>query len=117
MNLNVSVWLRVLVVHDLKEAYRLLVRVQKQQAQQLAMDAAGSAGDGRQEVQVTAMVPMQLPVLGNLACRLFVKVLVWVAWAKQLSVPVPVPRSSARAVVPEAEVEREILSPIADVAR
>ena len=111
------VWLRVLVVHDLKEAYRLLVRVQKQQAQQLAMDAAGSAGDGRQEVQVTAMVPMQLPVLGNLACRLFVKVLVWVAWAKQLSVPVPVPRSSARAVVPEAEVEREILSPIADVAR
>ena len=34
------VWLRVLVVHDLKEACRLPVRVQKQQAQQLAMDAA-----------------------------------------------------------------------------
>ena len=38
-----GVWLRVLVVHahDLKEACcRLPVRVQKQQAQQLAMDAA-----------------------------------------------------------------------------
>ena len=34
------VWLRVLVVHDLKEACRLPVRVQKQQAHQLAMDAA-----------------------------------------------------------------------------
>ena len=73
MNLNVSVWLRVLVVHDLKEASRLPVRVQKQQAHQLAMDAACSAGDGRQEVQVTAMVPVQLPVLGDLACRLLVR--------------------------------------------
>ena len=34
------VWLRVLVVHDLKEACRLPVRVQKQQAQQLAINAA-----------------------------------------------------------------------------
>ena len=34
------VWLRVLVVHDLKEACRLPVRVQKRQAQRLAMDAA-----------------------------------------------------------------------------
>ena len=111
------VWLRVLVVHDLKEAYRLLVRVQKQQAQQLAMNAPGSAGDGRQEVQVTAMVPIQLPVLRNLACRLLVKVLVWVAWVNQFSVPVPVPRRRARAVVLEAGVEHEILSPLADVAR
>ena len=34
------VWLRVLVVHDLKEAFRLPVGVQKQQAQQLAMNSA-----------------------------------------------------------------------------
>ena len=34
------VWLRVLVVQNLEEACRLPVRVQKQQAQQLAMDAA-----------------------------------------------------------------------------
>ena len=33
-------WLRVFVVHDLKEACRLPVRVQKQQAQQLAINAA-----------------------------------------------------------------------------
>ena len=77
------------------------------------MNPPGSAGDGRQEFQVTAMVPIQLPVLGNLACRLLVKVLVWVAWVKQLSVPVPVPRRSARAVVPEAEVEHEIQSILA----
>ena len=91
------------VVHDFKEACQLTVRVQKQQAQQLAMNAPGSAGDGRQEVQVTAMVPIPLPVLGNLACRLLVKVLVWVAWVKQLSVPMPVPRSSARVAVPDPE--------------
>ena len=36
---------------------------------------------------------------------------------KQLSVPVPLPRRSVRAVVPEAEVKHEILGPIADVAR
>ena len=81
------------------------------------MNAPGSAGDGRQEVQVTAMVPIQLPVLRNLACRLLVKVLVWVAWVNQFSVPVPVPRRRARAVVLEAGVEHEILSPLADVAR
>ena len=46
-------------------------------------ESAASAGDGRQEVQVTAMVPIQLPVLGNLPCRLLVKVLIWVAWVKQ----------------------------------
>ena len=34
------VWLRVLVVQNLEEACRLPVRMQKQQAQQLAMDAA-----------------------------------------------------------------------------
>jgi hypothetical protein len=33
------------------------------------------------------MVPIQLPVLGNLACRLLVKVLVGVACMKELSVP------------------------------
>ena len=66
------VWLRVLVVHDLKEACRLPVRMQKQRAQQLAMNATGCAGDGRQEVQVPAMVPIQFPVLGNLACRFLV---------------------------------------------
>ena len=31
-------------------------------------------GDGRQEIQLTAMVPIELPVLGNLACRLLVKI-------------------------------------------
>ena len=35
-----SVWLRLLVVQNLEEACRLPVRMQKQQAQQLAMDAA-----------------------------------------------------------------------------
>ena len=54
----------------------------------------GSAGDGRQEVQVTAMVPIQLPVLGNLACRLLVKVLIRDAGVKEFSVPVPVPRAA-----------------------
>ena len=34
------VWLRVLVVQNLEEACRLPVRVQKQQAQKLAMNAA-----------------------------------------------------------------------------
>ena len=34
------VWLRVLFVQNVEEACRLPVRVQKQQAQQLAMDAA-----------------------------------------------------------------------------
>ena len=81
------------------------------------MNLPGSAGNGRQDVQLTAMVPIQLPVLGNLACRLLVKVLIRVAGVKELSVPVPVPRRSACAVVPEAEVEHEILSPIADVTR
>ena len=79
--------------------------------------AAGSAGDGRQEVQVTAMVPIQLPVLGNLACRLLVKVLIRVAGVKEFSVPVPVPRRSACAAMPKAEVENEILIPIAVVTR
>ena len=64
---------------------------------------------------MTAMVPTQLPVLGNLACRILVKVLVRVAWVEQFPVPVPVPRRGARAVVPEAEVEHEILVPVADV--
>ena len=58
-------------------------------------EPARKRGDGGQDVQVTAMVPIQLSVLGSLACRLLVKVLVWVAWMEQFSVPVPVPRSSA----------------------
>ena len=82
------------------------------------MNAAYSAADDRQAVQLTAMVPIQLPVPVNLACRLLVKVpvsyLVRVAcsWVKQCSVPVPVPR---RSVVPEAEVEHQVLGPVADV--
>ena len=51
------VWLRVLIFKDLKKARRLPVRVEEQQAQQLAMNPPRSAGDGRQEVQLTAMVP------------------------------------------------------------
>ena len=58
-------------------------------------EPARKRGDGGQDVKVTAMVPIQLSVLGSLACRLLVKVLVWVAWMEQFSVPVPVPRSSA----------------------
>ena len=61
-----------------QKACRLPVRMQKQQSQQLSI---------------------QLPVLGNLACRLVIKVLVRAAGVKKLSVPVPVPRRSARAVV------------------
>ena len=64
-------------------------------------------------LQLTAIVSIQLPVLGNLACRLLVEVLVRVAGVKEFSVAVPVPRRSACAVVPEAEVEHEILCPIA----
>ena len=45
-------------------------------------------GDGRQEIQLTAMVPIDLPVLGNLSCRLLVEVLVRAAGVKELSVPV-----------------------------
>ena len=81
------------------------------------MNAPGSAGDGWQEVQVTLMVPMQLPILGNRACRFLVNVLVRVAGVRELSVPVPVDQRSARAVVPEAQVEHEIPSPIAAVTR
>lgn len=68
------VWLRMPVVKNLEEARRLPVRVEEQQAQQLAMNPPRSAGDGRQEIQLTAMVPIELPVLGNLACRLLVKI-------------------------------------------
>ena len=99
------VWLRVPIFKDLEKARRLPVRVEEQQAQQLAMNPPRSAGDGRQEIQLTAMVPIELPVLGNLACRLLVKVLVRVARVKELSVPVPVPRRSAPAVMPKAEVD------------
>ena len=81
------------------------MRVEEQQAQQLGVDPPRSAGDGRQEIQLTAMVPIELSVLGNLACRLLVKVLVRVARVKELSVPVPVPRRSAPAVMPKADVE------------
>ena len=85
------VWLRVHIVKDLEKARRLPVRVEEQQAQQLAMNPPRSAGDGRQEIQLTAMVPIELPVLSNLAGRLLVEVLVRAAGVKELSVPVPVP--------------------------
>ena len=110
------VWLRVHVFKDLEKARRLPVRVEEQQAQELAVNPSRSAGDGRQEIQLTAMVPIELPVLGNLGCRLLVKVLVRLARVKKLSVPVPVPRRSAPAVMPEAEVEHKVLSPIPKVA-
>ena len=55
------VWLRVHIVKDLEKARRLPVRVEEQQAQQLAMNPPRSAGDGRQEIQPTAMVPIELP--------------------------------------------------------
>ena len=113
------VWLRVLIFKDLEKARRLPVRVEEQQAQQLGEDPPRSAGDGRQEIQLTAMVPIALAVLGNLACcllRSLVKVLVRVARVKELSVPVPVPRRSAPTVVPHAEVKHKVLSPIPKVA-
>ena len=69
------------------------------------MNPPRSAGDGRQEVQLTAMIPIERPALGNLAGRLVVKILIRVARVKELSVPVPVPRRSAPAVVPKAEVD------------
>ena len=69
-----GVWLRVHIFKDLEKARRLPVRVEEQQAQQLAVNPPRSAGDGRQEIQLTAMVPIELPVLGNLACRLDVDV-------------------------------------------
>ena len=78
-----------------QKACRLPVRMQKQQSQQLSI---------------------QLPVLGNLACRLVIKVLVRAAGVKKLSVPVPVPWRSAPAVVPHAEVEHKVLSPSPKVA-
>ena len=81
-------WLRVLIVKNFEEASRFPVRVEEQQAQQLAMNPPRSAGDCRHEIQLTAMVPVELPVLGNLACRLLVKVLVRVARVKQFAVPV-----------------------------
>ena len=65
-----GVWLRMPVVKNLEEARRLPVRVEEQQAQQLAMNPPRSAGDGRQEIQLTAVVPIELPVLCDLAGRL-----------------------------------------------
>ena len=50
------VWLRVLVFKDLEKARRLPVRVEEQQAQQLGVDPPRSAGDGRQEIQLTAIM-------------------------------------------------------------
>ena len=67
-------------------------------------------------MQLTMVLPIELPVLCNLACRLLVMVLVRLARVKKLSVPVPVPRRSAPAVMPEAEVEDKVLSPIPNVA-
>ena len=80
------------------------------------MNPPRSAGDGRQEIQLTAVVPIELPVLCSLAGRLLVKVLVGVAGVKERSVPVPVPRRSAPTVVPHTEVKHEVLSPIPQVA-
>ena len=80
------------------------------------MNPARGAGDGRQEIQLTVMIPIELPVLCNLAFRFLVKVLVRLARVKKLSVSVPVPRRSAPAVVPKAEVEHKVLSPIPNVA-
>ena len=60
-------------------------------------------------MQLTMVLPIELPVLGNLACRLLDKVLVRVAGVNELSVPVPVPR-------PKAEVEHKVLGPIPNVA-
>ena len=56
-------WLRVHIFKDLEKARRLPVRVEEQQAQQLAVNPPRSAGDGRQEIQLTAMVPIELPVV------------------------------------------------------
>ena len=85
-----GVWLRMPIFKNLKEASRLPVRVKEQQAQQLAMNPPRSAGDGvtdgRQEIQLTAMVPIERPVLCNLACRLLVEVLVRAAGVKELSI-------------------------------
>ena len=47
------------------------------------MNPARGAGDGRQEIQLTTMIPIELPVLCNLACRLLVKVLVRLARVKK----------------------------------
>ena len=105
------VWLRVPILKNVEKARRLPVRVEEQQAQQLAMNPPRSAGDCRHEIQLTAMVPIELPVLGNLGCRLLVKVLVRLARVKKLSVPVPVPRRSAHAVMPKAFVVHKVLCP------
>ena len=43
------VWSRVPIFKDLEKARRLPVRVEEQQAQQLAVNPPRSAGDGRQE--------------------------------------------------------------------
>ena len=87
------VWLRVRIVKNLEEASRFPVRLEEQQAQQLAMNPPRCAVDCRHEIQLTAMVPVELPVLGNLACRLLVKVLVRVARVKEPSVPVSAMKS------------------------
>ena len=52
--------LRVPIFKELEKARRLPVRVEEQQAQQLAVNPPRSAGDGRQEIQLTAMVPIEL---------------------------------------------------------
>ena len=49
------VWLRMPIFKDLEKARRLPVRVEEQQAQQLSMNPPDSAGDGRQEIQLTVM--------------------------------------------------------------
>ena len=47
-----GVWLRVHIFKDLEKAHRLPVRVEEQQAQQLAVNPPRSAGDGRHERDV-----------------------------------------------------------------
>ena len=47
-----GVWLRMPIVKNLEEAGRLPVRVEEQQAQQLAVNPPRSAGDGGQEMMM-----------------------------------------------------------------
>ena len=57
------VWLRMPIFKDIEKARRLPVRVEEQQAQQLSMNPPGSAGDGRQEIQLTGTELQSLAIL------------------------------------------------------
>ena len=70
------------------------------------MNPARGAGDGRQEVDGDDSDRAPAAPCTLQSCFPFlVLVLVRLARVKKLSVPVPVPRRSAPAVMPEAEVE------------